>query len=131
MSPIHISFAKMLVKMFHMSLKYIHLLHVSTSLGHPQVIFFFKEPNVLHTLSLVLLSMPLYIYFWCYMVPPLPVAFALCTIGYAASLSCSCCVGSLFSVPLWTILMWILETQDGMLWAGSIWLRIATSGGLL
>jgi hypothetical protein len=28
--------------MFHMSLKYIHLLHVSTSLGHLQVTFFFQ-----------------------------------------------------------------------------------------
>jgi hypothetical protein len=28
--------------MFHMSLKYTHLLHVSTSLGHLQVTFFFQ-----------------------------------------------------------------------------------------
>jgi hypothetical protein len=85
MTPIHILFPKILVKMFHMPLKYIHLLHVSTSLGLPQVIFFFEESNALHTLSLVLLSMPLYIYFWCYMVSPLPIAAALCTIGRAAS----------------------------------------------
>jgi hypothetical protein len=39
---IHILFAKMLVKMFHMSLKYIRLLHVSTSLSHLQVTFFFQ-----------------------------------------------------------------------------------------
>jgi hypothetical protein len=31
----------------------------------------------------------------------------------------------------WTILKWILERQDGMVWIGSIWLRIGTSGGLL
>jgi hypothetical protein len=31
----------------------------------------------------------------------------------------------------WTILKWILERQDEMVWAGSIWLRIGTSGGLL
>jgi hypothetical protein len=47
MTPIHILFAKLLVKMF-MSLKYIHLLHVSTSLDHPQVIFFFNESIALH-----------------------------------------------------------------------------------
>jgi hypothetical protein len=80
MTPVHISFAKMLVKMFHMSLKYIHLLHVSTSLGLPQVIFFFEESIALHTLSIVLLSMPLYIYFWCYMVSPLPIMAALCNL---------------------------------------------------
>jgi hypothetical protein len=83
MTQIHILFAKMLVKMFHMSLKYIHLLHVSTSMGHPQVTFFFKESITLHTLSLVLLSMLLYIYFWCYIVSPLPIfciAAALCDV---------------------------------------------------
>jgi hypothetical protein len=26
---------------------------------------------------------------------------------------------------------WILETDDGMVWIGSTWLRIGTSGGLL
>jgi hypothetical protein len=31
----------------------------------------------------------------------------------------------------WTILKYILERQDGMLWTGSIWFRIGTSGGLL
>jgi hypothetical protein len=30
-----------------------------------------------------------------------------------------------------TILKWILERQDGMVWIGLIWLRIGTSGGLL
>jgi hypothetical protein len=30
-----------------------------------------------------------------------------------------------------TILKWISERQDGMVWLGSIWLRIGTSGGLL
>jgi hypothetical protein len=34
-------------------------------------------------------------------------------------------------VGWWTILKWILERQDGMVWIGSIWLRIGTSGGLL
>jgi hypothetical protein len=34
-------------------------------------------------------------------------------------------------VGVWTILKWILERQDGMVWIGSIWLRIGTSGGLL
>jgi hypothetical protein len=28
----------------------------------------------------------------------------------------------------WTILKWILEGQDGMVWTGSNWLRIWTSG---
>jgi hypothetical protein len=56
--------------MFHMSLKYIHLVHVSTSL---QVTFFFKESITLRTLWLVLSSMLLYIYLWCYMVSPLPI----------------------------------------------------------
>jgi hypothetical protein len=31
----------------------------------------------------------------------------------------------------WTILKWILERQDGMVWVRLIWLRIVTSGGLL
>jgi hypothetical protein len=31
----------------------------------------------------------------------------------------------------WTILKWILGRQDAMVWIGSIWLRIGTSGGLL
>jgi hypothetical protein len=31
----------------------------------------------------------------------------------------------------WTILKWILERGDGMVWTGSIWLRIGTTGGLL
>jgi hypothetical protein len=31
----------------------------------------------------------------------------------------------------WTILKWILERQNGMVWIGLIWLRIGTSGGLL
>jgi hypothetical protein len=29
-----------------------------------------------------------------------------------------------------TILKWILERYDGMVWIGLIWLRIGTSGGL-
>jgi hypothetical protein len=29
------------------------------------------------------------------------------------------------------ILTWILEKQDEVVWSGSIWLRIGTSGGLL
>jgi hypothetical protein len=31
----------------------------------------------------------------------------------------------------WTILKWILERQDEIVWSGLIWLRIGTSGGLL
>jgi hypothetical protein len=31
----------------------------------------------------------------------------------------------------WTILRWILQRQDGMVWIGLIWLKIGTSGGLL
>jgi hypothetical protein len=31
----------------------------------------------------------------------------------------------------WTILKWIFERKDGMVWTGSNWLRIGTSGGLL
>jgi hypothetical protein len=30
-----------------------------------------------------------------------------------------------------TILKWILETEDGMVWTGSVWLRLETSGVLL
>jgi hypothetical protein len=30
-----------------------------------------------------------------------------------------------------TVLKWILERQDGVVWTGLIWLRIGTSGGLL
>jgi hypothetical protein len=29
------------------------------------------------------------------------------------------------------ILKWILDTEDGVLWTGLIWLRIGISGGLL
>jgi hypothetical protein len=31
----------------------------------------------------------------------------------------------------WTILKWILQRQDRMVWIGSIWLRIRTSEGFL
>jgi hypothetical protein len=31
----------------------------------------------------------------------------------------------------WTILKWIFERQNGIVWLGLIWLRIGTSGGLL
>jgi hypothetical protein len=31
----------------------------------------------------------------------------------------------------WTILKWILERYDGMVWTGSIWLRIGISRRLL
>jgi hypothetical protein len=31
----------------------------------------------------------------------------------------------------WTILKWILERYDGIVWTGLIWLRIETSGRLL
>jgi hypothetical protein len=31
----------------------------------------------------------------------------------------------------WTILKWILERYDGIVWIGVIWLRIGTSEGLL
>jgi hypothetical protein len=31
----------------------------------------------------------------------------------------------------WTILKWILERLDGMVWIGLIWLRREISGGLL
>jgi hypothetical protein len=31
----------------------------------------------------------------------------------------------------WTILKWILEILDVMVWTESIWLTIGTSGGLL
>jgi hypothetical protein len=31
----------------------------------------------------------------------------------------------------WTILKWILEKQDGMVWTGYISFRIGTNGGLL
>jgi hypothetical protein len=34
-------------------------------------------------------------------------------------------------VASWTILKWSLEREDGAVWTGSIWLRIATRGGLL
>jgi hypothetical protein len=30
-----------------------------------------------------------------------------------------------------TILKWILEKYDGMVWIGLIWLRIGTNGGFL
>jgi hypothetical protein len=32
---------------------------------------------------------------------------------------------------VWTILQWILERYDGMMWIGLIWFRMGTSGGLL
>jgi hypothetical protein len=30
-----------------------------------------------------------------------------------------------------TIIKWILEREDAMIWTGLIWLKIGTSGGLL
>jgi hypothetical protein len=33
--------------------------------------------------------------------------------------------------PRWTILKYILESYDGRVCTGSIWLRIGSSGGLL
>jgi hypothetical protein len=35
------------------------------------------------------------------------------------------------NVGWWTILKWILEKKDAMVWIGSTWLRIGTSGELL
>jgi hypothetical protein len=69
MTPIHILFAKMLVKMFHMSLEYIHLLHVSISLGHPQVTFFFKESIALHTVTRTLKYAVVYLFLVLYGAP--------------------------------------------------------------
>jgi hypothetical protein len=34
-------------------------------------------------------------------------------------------------IAVWTILKWILERQDRMVWTGLIWLRIGTSEGFL
>jgi hypothetical protein len=34
-------------------------------------------------------------------------------------------------VDVWTILKWILERYDKMVWSRLIWLRIGTRGGLL
>jgi hypothetical protein len=34
-------------------------------------------------------------------------------------------------VDRWTILKWILARYDGMVWIGSIWLRIGTGGRLM
>jgi hypothetical protein len=31
----------------------------------------------------------------------------------------------------WTILKWILERHDGVVWTGSIWIRIRNGGELL
>jgi hypothetical protein len=53
--------------MFHMSLKYIHLLHVSTSLGHLQVTFFFYRTAHIVTRTLECAVV------WCHMASPLPV----------------------------------------------------------
>jgi hypothetical protein len=65
MTPIHILFTKILVKMFHMSLKYIHFLHVSTSLCHLQVIFFFQEIYcTAHTVTRILKTFFIEIYIY-------------------------------------------------------------------
>jgi hypothetical protein len=40
-------------------------------------------------------------------------------------------VGSLRTVAEEVSKKWILERQDGIVWTGSIWLRIGTSGGFL
>jgi hypothetical protein len=42
MTPIYILFARMLDKMFHISIKYTQLLHVSTTQGNFSVTFFFQ-----------------------------------------------------------------------------------------
>jgi hypothetical protein len=31
----------------------------------------------------------------------------------------------------WIILNWILETEDGIVWTGLMWLRLRNGGGLL
>jgi hypothetical protein len=31
----------------------------------------------------------------------------------------------------WTMLQWILEREDGVIWTTSMWLRIGTSGRLV
>jgi hypothetical protein len=31
---------------------------------------------------------------------------------------------------VWTVLKWILDRRDWVVWTGLIWLRIGTSGGL-
>jgi hypothetical protein len=42
---------------------------------------------------------------------------------------------ALFTAPFvvggWIILKWMLEREGGVVWAGLIWYRIGTSGGLL
>jgi hypothetical protein len=40
-------------------------------------------------------------------------------------------MGEIKDVSGWIILKLILERQDGVVWAGLIWLRIGTSAGLL
>jgi hypothetical protein len=70
MTPINILFAKMLAKMFHRSLKYIYLLHVSTSLGHLQVTLFFQGIyHTAHIATRTLKGMSLFISLLLYGVP--------------------------------------------------------------
>jgi hypothetical protein len=83
MTPIHMLFAKMLVKMFHMSLKYIHLLHVSTSLGHLQVTFFFQRIyRTAHIVTRTLKYVVVYLFLVLYGVPSsyFCIATALCNV---------------------------------------------------
>jgi hypothetical protein len=71
--------------MFHMSLKYIYLLHVSTSLGHLQVTFFFQGIyRTAHIVSHTLKYAVIYSYFLCYMVLPLPIFCVAAALLYIA-----------------------------------------------
>jgi hypothetical protein len=69
MTPFQILFAKMLVKMFHM-LKYIHLLHVSTSLGHLHLTLFFQGIyRTAHVVTRTLKYAVVYLFLVLYVVP--------------------------------------------------------------
>jgi hypothetical protein len=78
MTSIHILFAKILVKIFNISLKYTQLLHVLTSLGHLKVNSFSRNLVVTRTLKYAVV----YLFLVLHGVPSTYVfiAAALCTL---------------------------------------------------
>jgi hypothetical protein len=61
----------------------------------------------------------------------LPTNVTLCHADYNRNIFCINNNWEDLDVGGWTLLKWILERSDGMVWIGLIWLRIGTSRRLL